>query len=126
MDVVTNFIKANDKIDLASMYSGSSGSTGITVAVPSNVSASAGVTNGIATGLFTFDKAAATSLSDAITKVGADVATAGKAVVFAYGSDAYVFVDQDGATTTANDVVIKLVGVTAVSMAAATEVLTIS
>ena len=120
MDVVTNYVSASDTIDLSAAALVSA------YAVASNVTASAGATNGIATGLFTFDKAAATSLTDAITKVGADVKTAGNAVVFNYGGDAYLFADTDGASTTAADIIIKLTGLAAASMAANAEVFTVT
>jgi hypothetical protein len=126
VDVVTGYAKASDTIDMANSANGGTAAGAITFAVIANVTATAGTTNGIATGLFTFDKAAPTSLTDAIAKVGADVAVAGKAVVFNYGSDAYLFIDADGATTTTNDMVVKLVGVTAASVAAAAEVFTVS
>ena len=125
-DTVANFIKANDKIDLASTKIGSTGTTDGTFDVAATVAISGTTVNGITTGLFTFDKLAATSLADAITKVGTDVASVGKAVVFNYGGDAYFFADTDGASTTSADVLIKLTGVTAVSIAQATEVFTIS
>jgi hypothetical protein len=125
-DTVANFIKANDKIDLASTKIGSTGTTDGTFDVAAPVAISGTTENGITTGLFTFDKLAATSLADAITKVGTDVTSAGKAVVFNYGGDAYFFADTDGASTTTADVLIKLTGITAVSMTQATEVFTIS
>ena len=91
-----------------------------------NVTAVAGTTNGVATGLFTFDAAAATSFADALAKVGTDVAVAGNSVVFQYGNNAYVFGDVDGTAATATDVLIELVGVTATSMAASSQVFTIT
>ena len=81
----------------------------------------------IATGLYTASTSGAfTSLSDAISRVGADVKTAGKAVVFNYGSDAYIFEDVDGTSATGSDILIKLVGITAASMADAANVLTVT
>jgi hypothetical protein len=47
-------------------------------------------------------------------------------ILFNYGGDAYFFADTDGASTTTADVLIKLTGITAVSMTQATEVFTIS
>ncbi len=120
MDVITSYVSTSDTIDLSAAALVSA------YDVAANVTASTGATNGIATGLFTFNKAAATSLTDAITKVGADVKTAGKAVVFNYGGDAYFFADTDGASTTSADIIIKLTGLTAASMAASTEVFTVS
>lgn len=97
-----------DKIDLSAI-------TNFTTTLASNVTASVSV-GGIATGLYTASTSGAfTSLADAITRVGADVKTAGTAVVFGYGSDSYVFVDTDGAATTSNDILVKLVGVPAVA-----------
>jgi hypothetical protein len=123
MDKVANFTIADDTIDLASAtISGADG----TFVVASDVGAAAGTTNGIATGMFTFDAAAATSLSDAITKVGADVATAGEAVIFEYDGNTYFFADTDGATTTADDLVIELTGVDSASMTQTSEVFTIA
>jgi hypothetical protein len=125
-DTVANFVIANDKIDLATTYNGSTGTTAITFTVKADVTAATGVTNGIVTGKFTFNKAAATSLTDAIAKVGADVATAGNAVFFNYGGNDYFFADTDGATTTTADVLIQLTGVAGATMAATSEVFTIS
>ena len=89
--------------------------TPTTMTVKANVTAVANATNGVKDGVFTFDKAAATSLSDAISKVGADVATAGASVVFSYGGNSYLFIDSDGTTATAKDMLIELTGVTGVS-----------
>lgn len=89
------------------------GATAITVTA--NVTAAAGVTNGIKNGKFTFDKAAATSLSDAITKVGADVATSCASVVFEYGGNSYLYIDSDAGTGTAKDMLVELTGVTGLS-----------
>jgi len=123
MDSITNYGLTADKFDLSATTIAGNAAT---FEVAGNVTAAAGTTNGIATGLFTFDKAAATSLADAITKVGADVATAGKGVVFNYGGNAYLFIDTDGATTTGSDLVIELVGKTAASVAANLEVFIVS
>ena len=117
-DQIIGYTPGTDTIDLATPV--------ITAVVATNVTAAVGATNGIATGLFTFDKAAATSLADAIAKVGTDVHTAGNAVVFNYAGDAYFFADVDGTTATTNDILVKLVGVTAASVAAAAEVFTVS
>ncbi|MFI3181285.1 MAG: calcium-binding protein, partial [Methylococcales bacterium] len=125
-DVVTAFTKANDVIDLATTTVGTSGTTAITFTVKANVTASSGTTNGVATGVFTFDKAAATSLADAITKVGADVATAGNSVTFTYGGNTYFYADTDGATTTTGDVLIQLSGVTNGNLTATSEVFSIA
>ena len=125
-DTVANFVKANDKIDLATTKIGSSGATDGNFVVKADVTAATGITNGIATGKFTFNKAAATSLTDAIAKVGADVATAGNAVFFNYGGNDYFFADTDGATTTTADVLIQLTGVAGTTMAATSELFTIS
>jgi len=99
-----------DKIDLSVI-------SNFTTTLASNVTGTASV-GGITTGLYAASTSGAfTSLADAITRVGADVKTAGNAVVFNYGSDAYVFVDTDGAATTSNDILVKLVGVTATTAA---------
>jgi hypothetical protein len=119
-DSVSGYTGASETIDLATA------SLGLTFTVAGNVTAAAGTTNGIATGKFTFDKLAATSLTDAITKVGADVKTAGNAVVFTYGSDVYFFADTDGAATTTNDILVKLVGSTIGNLTAAGEVFTMA
>ena len=104
----TGLTTVADKIDLSAI-------TAFTTTLASNVTATASV-GGIATGLYTASTSGAfSSLADAITRVGADVKTAGSAVVFNYGSDAYVFVDTDGAATTSNDILVKLVGVTAIT-----------
>lgn len=126
MDKVSGFVMANDKIDLATAAAGTTASDSITFAVATNVTAAAGTTNGIASGMFTFDKADATSLADAIAKVGADVKTVGNAVIFEYGGNTYFFADTDGAATTANDLIIELVGVNSASLTATGEVFTIS
>lgn len=120
MDTIKSYTSATDTINLAATALGKA------FAVASNVTAASGTTNGIATGLFTFDKAVATSLTDAIAKVGADVKTAGNAVVFNYGGDAYFYADMDGTAATSTDIVIKLLGTTAASMAASSEVFTIT
>lgn len=128
-DAISGFTvgAGSEKLDLSSANLVSDSGAAITFAVAANVTANAGVTNGITAGVFTFDKALAVSLTDAISKVGADVKTAGNAVVFAYGSDTYFFADVDGAATTSNDILIKLSGVTtAASMTAATEVFTLA
>jgi hypothetical protein len=118
-DAISNYTLTSEKVDLSAI-------TNFTTTVASNVTASLSV-GGIATGLYTASTSGAfTSLTDAITRVGADVKTAGSAVVFNYGSDAYVFVDVDGAATTSNDILVKLVGVTAGSAAAAASVITVS
>lgn len=118
-DSVTGYTSASEVINLNSI-------SGLTSTVAANVTASATV-GGIATGLYTASTSGAfTSLSDAIARVGADVKTVGKAVVFNYGSDAYVFEDVDGTSATTNDILIKLVGITAASMADAANVLTVT
>jgi hypothetical protein len=118
-DAISNYSLTSEKVDLSAI-------TNFTTTIASNVTGSASV-GGIATGLYTASTSGAfTSLADAITRVGADVKTAGSAVVFNYGSDAYVFVDVDGAATTSNDILVKLVGVAAGSAAAAASVITVS
>jgi len=119
-DVITNYTGTSEKINLANA------SLGRDFVVAADVAAAAATTNGIATGKFTFDKAAAVSLSDAITKVGADVKTAGNAVVFTYGADVYFFADTDGAATTANDILVKLAGVAIGNLTVAVEVFTMA
>lgn len=121
-DAISNYTLTSEKIDL----SASTITSNFNTTIASNVTASVSV-GGIATGLYTASTSGAfTSLADAITRVGADVKTAGSAVVFNYGSDAYVFVDVDGAATTSNDILVKLVGVAAGSAAAAGNVITVS
>jgi hypothetical protein len=119
-DTISGYTGGSEKLDLATA------SLGLTFTVAPDVTAAAGVTNGIATGKFTFDKAAASSLSDAISKVGADVKTAGQAVVFTYSSNVYFFADVDGLSSTTNDILIKLSGVTIGNLSATAEVFTMA
>ena len=114
-DTITGFHSGFDRIDL------SAASLNRTFAVAANVTAVAGTTNGIAAGKFTFDKAAATSLSNAISKVGQDVKTSGNAVVFTYGSDVYFFADMDNTSATSSDILIKLTGATMTDLVASGE-----
>jgi len=119
-DTISGYTGGSEKLDLATA------SLGLTFTVAPDVTAAAGVTNGITTGKFTFDKAAASSLSDAISKVGADVKTAGQAVVFTYSSNVYFFADVDGLSSTTNDILIKLSGVTIGNLSATAEVFTMA
>lgn len=114
-DSITGFHSGFDRIDL------SAASLNRTFSVAANVTAVAGTTNGIAAGKFTFDKAAATSLSNAISKVGQDVKTSGNAVVFTYGSDVYFFADMDNTSATSSDILIKLTGATMTDLVASGE-----
>lgn len=111
-DSLKNVTTASEILDLGAATLLTPTGSALSFALATAVTAAAGTTNGIVTGKFTFDKAAATSLADAITKVGTDVKTAGHSVIFEFGGDSYFFADVDGATTTTNDILVKLVGVT--------------
>ena len=107
MDSVQFFEKTSDKVDLSSARVGGGNASAITFSVAANVSGVSGVTNGINGGKLTFDKAAPTSLADAISKVGESVSTAGKVVVFDFNGLTYFFADTDGTTATSTDLVIQ-------------------
>ena len=126
MDTIKSFTATSADTISAAAATEDDGSTDLTVAVAADVTASAGTTNGIATGMFTFDKAAATSVADAIAKVGVDNATAGKAVIFEYDGDTYLHIDTDGASTTDDDILMMFVGLDSASVAASSEILTIA
>lgn len=114
-DTITGFHSGFDTINLSAT------NLNQTFTIAANVTAAAGVTNGIATGKFTFDKAAATSLADAISRVGQDVKTSGNAVVFTYSSNVYFFADMDNTTATSSDILIKLTGATMTDLIATGE-----
>lgn len=108
MDIVQFFDKANDKIDLGSARVGGGSAASIIFSVAATVAGVSGVSNGISSGKLTFDKAAPISLSEAISKVGESVATAGKVVIFDFGGISYFFADTDGTTAISSDLVIPL------------------
>lgn len=118
LDKIANFNKATDAeltaaagYDLVKLvdangnpatYGVASNATGTTTA--------AGINNGVIS--FASLTTGPQNFADAVAKVGAVVATAGKAAIFEYGANSYLYVDVDGATTTTSDLVIELTGVT--------------
>ena len=115
-DTVYSFVGgANDTIN----YSGVSS---MTYAVAANAT---GLFGSVSTGLYSFTTGPS-SLADAIAKVSTDVKTSGNAVLFLYGGDTYFYADQDGAVTSTADALIRLVGITATSMSASSEVFTVA
>lgn len=119
-DKVSNVTINSEVIDLSAT------GLGLAFSVAGDVTGSATVGT-IATGLYTAGSSEAfTSVADAVTKVGADVKTAGQAVLFEYGGNTYFFADTDGASTTTNDILIELTGLDSTTMTAAAEVFTIA
>lgn len=116
-DTVFSFVGgSNDTLNFAAS------TLGLAYAVAADATGTFGT---IATGMYSFTNGPS-SLTDAIAKVSADVKTAGNAVIFEYAGDTYFFADQDGAATSANDALIRLVGLDSASMSASSEVFTIA
>jgi len=103
-DTITDFTKGADIIDHASA-----------ITFVTNATASTGVAAISAQGIATF-AAADTTFAQQLTAVEAGIqtgtATAGQAAIFQSGSDSYLFVSDGVDGIGANDVLIKLTGVT--------------
>lgn len=118
LDKITNFNKATDAeltaatgYDLVKLVDANS--TPVTYAIAGNATGTttaAGINNGVVS--FASLTTGPQNFADAVAKAGAVVATAGNAAIFEYGANSYLYVDVDGATTTTNDLVIELTGVT--------------
>lgn len=105
-DTIVDYSIGTDVIDF--------GSTSISQFTASNTTAAAGTAGVSSAGVVSFDSGDAT-LAARLAAVQAAMAantTAGKALIFGVNSDAYVYISDSVAGAGANDVLIKLAGVT--------------